>query len=163
MNDTNLVQARESSRRLADLLRREHVALADFLVALSAFDRMGAYRRLGFANLFDYLLRELHISRGAAHYRKVAARRFSCWASKRSSAASSTCSSSAPGCTCDWPALAFLSFPTNTLDTVRWSRLIVEVSGSTTVLAGSRAGSGGAAKSSPGSQDPTHLAAAIRL
>ena len=74
MNDTNLVQARESSRHLADLLRREHVALADFLVALSAFDRAGAYRRLGFANLFDYLLRELHISRGAAHYRKVAAR-----------------------------------------------------------------------------------------
>ena len=74
MNDTNLVQARESSRHLAALLRREHVALADFLVALSEFDRAGAYRRLGYANLFDYLLRELHISRGAAHYRKVAAR-----------------------------------------------------------------------------------------
>ena len=59
MNDTNLAAARESSRRLADLLRREHVALADFLVALSEFDRAGAYRRLGFANLFDYLLREL--------------------------------------------------------------------------------------------------------
>ena len=82
------------------------------------------------------------------------ARRFSCCASRRSSAASSTCSSSASGCTCDWPALAFLSFPTNTLDTVRWSRLIVEVSGSTTVLAGSRtgtgAGSGAVAESSPG-------------
>ena len=51
--------ARESSRQLADLLRREHLALADFLVALSEFDRAGAYRRLGFANLFDYLLREL--------------------------------------------------------------------------------------------------------
>ena len=74
MNDTNLSSARESSRRLADLLRREQVALADFLVALSEFDRAGAYRRLGFASLFDYLLRELHISRGAAHYRKVAAR-----------------------------------------------------------------------------------------
>ncbi len=74
MNDTNLVQARESSRHLADLLRREHVALAEFLVALSEFDRTGAYRRLGFANLFDYLLQELKVSRGAAHYRKVAAR-----------------------------------------------------------------------------------------
>jgi hypothetical protein len=74
------------------------------------------------------------------------ARRFSCCASKRSSAASNTCSSSAPGCTCDWPALALRSFPTNTLDTVRWSRLIVEVSGSTTVLAGS----GAVAESSPG-------------
>jgi 5-methylcytosine-specific restriction endonuclease McrA len=74
MNDTNLAVARESSRLLADLLRREHVALADFLVALSEFDRMGAYRRLGFANLFDYLLQELKVSRGAAHYRKIAAR-----------------------------------------------------------------------------------------
>jgi hypothetical protein len=74
MNDTNLAAVRESSRRLADLLRREHLALADFLVALSEFDRTGAYRRLGFANLFDYLLRELKLSRGAAHYRRVAAR-----------------------------------------------------------------------------------------
>jgi 5-methylcytosine-specific restriction endonuclease McrA len=74
MNDANLVGARDSSRRLADLLSREHIALADFLVALSEFDRAGAYRRLGFANLFDNLLRELKMSRGAAHYRKVAAR-----------------------------------------------------------------------------------------
>jgi 5-methylcytosine-specific restriction endonuclease McrA len=74
MNDTNLAVARESSRHLADLLRREHVALADFLVALSEFDRAGAYRKLGYANVFDYLLRELKLSRGAAHYRKVAAR-----------------------------------------------------------------------------------------
>jgi 5-methylcytosine-specific restriction endonuclease McrA len=74
MNNTNLAVARESSRRLADLLRREHVALADFLVALSEFDRAGAYRRLGHAHVFDYLVRELKLSRGAAHYRKVAAR-----------------------------------------------------------------------------------------
>jgi 5-methylcytosine-specific restriction endonuclease McrA len=74
MNDTNLAVARESSRHLADLLRREHVALADFLVALSEFDRAGAFRKLGYANVFDYLLRELKLSRGAAHYRKVAAR-----------------------------------------------------------------------------------------
>ncbi len=74
MNEPNLTAVRESSRHLADLLRREHVALADFLVALSEFDRAGAYRRLGFANVFDYLLRELKLSRGAAHYRKVAAR-----------------------------------------------------------------------------------------
>ena len=74
MNDRNLAAGRESSRQLADLLRCEHLALADFLVALSEFDRAGAYRRLGFGNLFDYLLRELHISRGAAHSRRVAAR-----------------------------------------------------------------------------------------
>ena len=55
MNDTNLSAARESSRHLADLLRREHGALADFLVALAEFDRAGSYRRLGYAHVFDYL------------------------------------------------------------------------------------------------------------
>jgi hypothetical protein len=70
MNDTALA----SSRRLAELLRREHGCLADFLVALAAFDREGAFRSLGYANLFDYLHRELGLSRGSAHYRKVAAR-----------------------------------------------------------------------------------------
>ena len=78
------------------------------------------------------------------------ARRFSCCASSRSSAASITCSSVAPGWTCDCPALARLSFATSALDTVTWIRLIVEVSGSTTVLAGSRTGPGGVAESSPG-------------
>jgi hypothetical protein len=70
MNDPALA----SSRRLSDLLRREHACLADFLVALAAFDRDGTYRVLGYANLFDYLHRELRLSRAAAHYRKVAAR-----------------------------------------------------------------------------------------
>lgn len=74
MNDTNLSIARESSRQLADLLRREHGALADFLVALADFDRTGSYRRLGYAHVFDHLVRELGLSEGAAHYRKVAAR-----------------------------------------------------------------------------------------
>ena len=74
MNDTHVTAARESSRHLADLLRREHGALVDFLVALSEFDRTETHRRLGFANVFDYLHRELRLSRGAAHYRKVAAR-----------------------------------------------------------------------------------------
>src|SRR5512137_837118 len=70
MNDTALA----SSHRLAELLPREHGCFADFLVALAAFDREGAYRCLGYANLFDYLHRELRLSRAAAHYRKVAAR-----------------------------------------------------------------------------------------
>ncbi len=74
MNDTHTSSARESSRHLADLLRREHGALADFLVALAEFDRTNAFRDLGFANLFDFLHRDLGLSRGAAHYRKVAAR-----------------------------------------------------------------------------------------
>ncbi len=70
MNDTALA----SSRQLATLLRREHGCLADFLVALAAFDREGPYRSLGYASLFDYLHRELRLSRAAAHFRKVAAR-----------------------------------------------------------------------------------------
>ena len=40
-----MITARESTMRLAELLRREHVAMADFLVALADFDR----RRLWFA------------------------------------------------------------------------------------------------------------------
>jgi hypothetical protein len=65
--------ARESSRRLSDLLRSEHGAMADFLVALAEFDRGRLWVQLGFANVFDYLHRELGLSRGSAHYRKVAA------------------------------------------------------------------------------------------
>jgi hypothetical protein len=65
--------ARESSRILAGLLRSEHGAMADILVALAEFDRQRLWLRLGFANLFDYLHRELGLSRGSAHYRKVAA------------------------------------------------------------------------------------------
>jgi 5-methylcytosine-specific restriction endonuclease McrA len=66
-------QARESSRILAGLLRSEHGAMADFLVALAEFDRQRLWVQLGFANLFDFLHRELGLSRGSAHYRKVAA------------------------------------------------------------------------------------------
>jgi hypothetical protein len=65
--------ARESSRRLSDLLRSERGAMADFLVALAEFDRGRLWARLGFSNLFEYLHRELGLSRGSAHYRKVAA------------------------------------------------------------------------------------------
>ena len=74
MNDTNLVQARESSRHLSTLLRHEQGAMADFLVALADFDRRGLWRALGHSCLFYYLQRELRLSDGAAHFRKVAAR-----------------------------------------------------------------------------------------
>ena len=67
MNDTNLAARPASPPAVSPtLLRHEQGAMADFLVALADFDRAGAYRRLGFANLFDYLLRELKLSRGAA-------------------------------------------------------------------------------------------------
>jgi hypothetical protein len=47
--------------------------MTDFLLALAEFDRSRLWVQLGHANLFDFLHRELGLSRGAAHYRKVAA------------------------------------------------------------------------------------------
>ena len=69
-----MTSARELSSRLADLLHREHCALADFLVALSEFDRARGWVELGYASLFDYLHRALGLSKGAAFYRMTAAR-----------------------------------------------------------------------------------------
>jgi hypothetical protein len=66
-------QARESSRILAGLLRSEHGAMADFLVALAEFDRERLWVQLGHSSVFYYLHRDLGLSKGAAHYRKVAA------------------------------------------------------------------------------------------
>ena len=65
--------ARALTENLAALLRREHDALAEFLVALANFDRRRLWVELGPASLFYYLHRELRLSKGAAQYRKVAA------------------------------------------------------------------------------------------
>jgi hypothetical protein len=65
--------ARALSENLAALLRREHDALAEFLVALAAFDERRLWAELGHASLFYFLHRELRLSKGAAQYRKVAA------------------------------------------------------------------------------------------
>ncbi len=67
------MDARALTENLAALLRREHDALAEFLVALADFDRRRAWVDLGYASLFYYLHRELRLSKGAAQYRKVAA------------------------------------------------------------------------------------------
>ncbi len=69
-----MATARDLSDRLAVLLRREHGALADFLVALADFDQRQAWRELGYSSLFVYLTRHLGVSNGSAHYRSVAAR-----------------------------------------------------------------------------------------
>ena len=72
--DTRLMtNAREFTARLADLLRREHAAMADFLVQLAEFDAQKLWRDLGHASLFSFLRRELGLSAGAAQYRKTAA------------------------------------------------------------------------------------------
>src|SRR6266540_2461369 len=67
-----ITNARAISARLADLLRAEQVAMADFLLALADFDRRRLWVDLGYASLFAYLHRELGLSRSAAHYRKTA-------------------------------------------------------------------------------------------
>jgi 5-methylcytosine-specific restriction endonuclease McrA len=48
--------------------------MADFLVALADFDRQRLWVELGHASVFYYLHRDLKLSKGAAHCRKVAAR-----------------------------------------------------------------------------------------
>jgi hypothetical protein len=65
--------ATEMTALLAGQLRHERTATADFLVTLADFDRRGLWRDLGYPSLFDFLHRELALSRGAVHYRKVAA------------------------------------------------------------------------------------------
>ncbi len=69
-----MTTARELSRNLADLLRREHEAMADFLVALADFDEKRLYLEVGHASLFAFLNRELGLSKGAAFFRNTAAR-----------------------------------------------------------------------------------------
>ncbi len=68
-----MISAREHTVRLAQLLSRERSAMADFLVDLAAFDLARRWLELGYASLFDFLHRELGLSKGAAHYRKVGA------------------------------------------------------------------------------------------
>jgi hypothetical protein len=65
--------ARELTATLADLLRRERTALAEFLVALADFDAKRLWVDLGYTSLFHFLRAELHLSKAAAQYRKVAA------------------------------------------------------------------------------------------
>jgi hypothetical protein len=67
-----MTTAHEESSRLADLLRREHHALAEFLIALAAFDRERKWVSLGYKSLFAFLTRELGLSKGAAYYRMTA-------------------------------------------------------------------------------------------
>jgi hypothetical protein len=49
--------------RLAELLSNERVALADFLATLAGFDRERRWEEAGYANLYDFLVRELRDGR----------------------------------------------------------------------------------------------------
>src|SRR5438445_10477305 len=68
-----MTNARLMANRLCELLARERVAMAEFLVALAEFDSRKSWVELGHASLFYFLHRELGLSKGAAHYRKTAA------------------------------------------------------------------------------------------
>src|SRR5512142_2180499 len=65
--------AHDFTVRLQNLLRRERLALGDFLVALADFDQRRLWLEAGFASLFDYLRRELGLSKASAFYRMRAA------------------------------------------------------------------------------------------
>ena len=68
-----MTSAHDLTARLADLLRREHAALAEFLVALADFDAQRRWLELGYASLFYFLHRELGLSKSAAFQRMTAA------------------------------------------------------------------------------------------
>jgi hypothetical protein len=68
-----MTNARELSNRLSELLKRERHALAEFLIALSEFDHERHWQQLGHSSLFNYLHRDLGLSKGAAFYRMTAA------------------------------------------------------------------------------------------
>jgi hypothetical protein len=65
--------ARELTNDLLALLRKEQIAMADFLLTLADFDRHQRWRELGHTSLFYFLRRELGLSAGAAQNRKTAA------------------------------------------------------------------------------------------
>ena len=65
--------AHELSARLADLLRNERTAMAEFLVALAHFDRKRLWVDLDRESLFSFLTRDLGLSKSAAFFRKTAA------------------------------------------------------------------------------------------
>jgi hypothetical protein len=67
------MNAREFKHHLAELLRREHHAMADFILALATFDREKRWRDLEYTSLFSFLRGGLGLSAGAAQYRKTAA------------------------------------------------------------------------------------------
>jgi 5-methylcytosine-specific restriction endonuclease McrA len=68
-----MTTAHEEVALLVDLLRREYAALAEFLVALASFDQRQLWRERGHTSLFNFLHRELGLSKGAAFYRMAAA------------------------------------------------------------------------------------------
>jgi hypothetical protein len=66
-------ECRTFADRLAELLRDEQHAMADFLVALAEFDQRRGWIALGHASLFAFLTQRLGLSKAAAYFRVKAA------------------------------------------------------------------------------------------
>jgi 5-methylcytosine-specific restriction endonuclease McrA len=66
------ITIQERVSRLAGLLAREREALAEFIAELASFDAGRSWEELGYPSLFEFLTRELRLSRGAAFYRTKA-------------------------------------------------------------------------------------------
>ncbi len=80
MNETNptfiganVEVARDFTLHLTDLLRKENGALVNFLLALAECDGRRLWAELGYASLFDYLHRELKLSKSSAWDRAASA------------------------------------------------------------------------------------------
>ncbi len=69
---TPIPSALDLVSRLAALLRNERRSMADFISELAAFDRRRCWEELGYPSLFEFLVRELGLSRGNAFYRAKA-------------------------------------------------------------------------------------------
>ncbi len=63
---------RERVSHLAGLLAREREAMAEFIAELADFDLLRCWEGLGYPSLFEFLVRELRLSRGNAFYRNKA-------------------------------------------------------------------------------------------
>jgi hypothetical protein len=68
-----MTTAREQTNQMASMLRNERGALADFLLAFSAFHAKKRWRDLSYGSAFPYLRTELKLSAGAAYNRLAAA------------------------------------------------------------------------------------------
>ena len=65
--------ARQGRTQLAQLLRRDREALADFVVAIADFDRRKLWSELGFSCLLNFVHKGLGMSRSAAYFRQKTA------------------------------------------------------------------------------------------
>ncbi len=69
----DVTTGREFTRHLNDLLRNEQGAMVKLLFAIGECDGRRIWAEMGYTSLFEYLHRELKLSRSAAYFRAAAA------------------------------------------------------------------------------------------